>query len=195
MNNDRFKIHTHTGEVIVEQIVPPIEGKPAWNGHRAEIQNVLFEYAVSLGIPIKMGKKVVEWKEDGQSAWVVLDDGEIVKGDLVVAANGLMSKAKAVILASHNQSNSEDDISHLCREKSSGYSVYRAWYDATEMGIDKDPLTKVFAERDTHMGWLGKDVHFLVASMKEGKAISWVATHRVSSKRSEPTLTIPLIEQ
>lgn len=70
------------------------------------------------------------------------------------------------------RSSSED------KPKSSGYAIYRAWMDSTELA--KDPLTAPLVQGDTHTGWLGPDIHFLAASIKGGKDFSWVFTHKVS---------------
>ena len=172
MSNDRFRLHTWEGEFMVEQVLSRVPGKPSYNGHRAELHKVLYDYAVSLDIPIRMGKKVVKYDEDEDGAWAVLESGELVRGDVLVAADGLRSKAKKAVLGSHG-------CDAGWRDQRTGYSIYRAWYDAEECGIGKDPLTKFLMERDTHVGWLGQDVHFLVASIKGGKEISWVATHPV----------------
>ncbi|KAF8470685.1 hypothetical protein BDZ91DRAFT_693643 [Kalaharituber pfeilii] len=179
MNNDRFRIHTLKGELLIEQVVPPVEGKPMYNGHRAELHRVLYDYAVALGIPVRMGSKVVSYEEDAEQAWVVLESGEVVKGNIVVAADGLRSKAKKVVLESHgiDAGSGERGVTGTWKERSTGYAVYRAWYDAEKCGIGKDPLTAFLMKRDTHVGWLGRDVHFLAASLKGGKEISWVATH------------------
>lgn len=182
MDCQRLKLHTHTGELILEQTFPPIPGKPVYNGHRAELHRVLYEYALALNIPIRMGQRVMSYHEDPTCAWVVLETGEIVKGDIVVASNGLRSKAKKTILQSHGfdiGTGEDRGARGMWKERSTGYAVYRAWYDAEEVGLAKDPLTEFLARKDTHVGWLGQDVHFLVASIKGGKEISWVATHPI----------------
>jgi hypothetical protein len=76
----------------------------------------------------------------------------------------------------------------------------RAWFDAQKSGIADDPLTKMLVEggEDHFYGWIGtapslpsfyshranvdcstgKDVHFLASSIKGGKDISYVITHK-----------------
>jgi hypothetical protein len=49
-----------------------------FNGHRGELHEIVFEYALSLGIPIKLGKKAVAYFEDENEAGVELEDGERV---------------------------------------------------------------------------------------------------------------------
>lgn len=172
MQHKSFKIHTHNGEFVFEQpAMPPNREKPMYNGHRADIHRVFYQYAQSLGVSFKMGQRVIAYKEDPSSgkAWVETESGEVFMGDVVVGADGVRSRARKLVLG-------YDD-----KPKSSGYAVYRAWFNAEENGISTDPLTKEFVENgDTHTGWLGEDVHLLVASCKGGKEISWVCTHKVS---------------
>jgi 2-polyprenyl-6-methoxyphenol hydroxylase-like FAD-dependent oxidoreductase len=73
-------------------------------------------------------------------AWVVTDEGEVFKGDLV-GADGVRSKARTLVLGYHD------------KPKSSGYAVYRAWFDAEAAGITTELLTREFvANGDTHTG-------------------------------------------
>jgi 2-polyprenyl-6-methoxyphenol hydroxylase-like FAD-dependent oxidoreductase len=45
--------------------------------------------------------------------------------------------------------------------------------------LARDPLTAdLVVNGDTHVGWLGPDIHFLAASIKIGKEFSWVCTHK-----------------
>lgn len=177
MNHKSFKIHTHDGGFVFEQpAMAPNREKPMYNGHRADIHKVFYEYAQSLGVSFVMGERVTAYHEDPSTgkAWVETESSGIFVGDVVVGADGVRSKARKLVLGF-------DD-----KPKSSGYAVFRAWFNAEESGISTDPLTKEFVENgDTHTGWLGPDVHLLVASCKQGKEISWVCTHRVSFLSSE----------
>lgn len=45
--------------------------------------------------------------------------------------------------------------------------------------LAKNDLTKdLVIHGDSHTGWLGPDIHFLAASIKDGKEFSWVFTHK-----------------
>ncbi|KAI5803048.1 hypothetical protein EDC01DRAFT_774719 [Geopyxis carbonaria] len=177
MNHKHFRVHTHDGEHVLDQpAYPANDEKPMFNGHRADIHRVFYEYALSLGIPIRLGKRIVSYHEDPAQAkaWVVTETGETYKGDVVIGADGVRSRARKLVLG-------YDD-----KPVSSGYAVYRAWFDAEKAGIYDDPLTREFVMNgDTHTGWLGKDIHLLVATCKGGKEISWVCTHRDDSDIDE----------
>jgi 2-polyprenyl-6-methoxyphenol hydroxylase-like FAD-dependent oxidoreductase len=155
MHHQHFRIHTHTGEWVLDQAkVPPNKEKPMYNGHRADFHRVIYEYALSLGIPIHMGRRIASYHEDDkeEKAWVVTDEGEIFKGDVVVGADGVRSRARKLVLGF-------DD-----KPQSSGYAVYRAWFNAEDAGIHEDPLTREFvANGDTHTGCMFPSFPFIFA--------------------------------
>ena len=129
---------------------------------------IVFHYAKNiLGIPIRTVCKVTQYFDDSQSAGVVLGSGERVYGDVVIGSDGVRSKARELVLG------------YFDKSKSSGYAVYRACF-GTE-GILADPVTRQFAESGyTFTGWIRQDIHFLVATFKGGKYISWVVTHKAN---------------
>jgi len=85
LTNYGFKIHKYdTGEVVAHQKSPPKdESAPVFNGHRGELHEIVFEYALSLGIEIKLGKKAVAYFEDEKEAGIELEDGERVGERLI----------------------------------------------------------------------------------------------------------------
>jgi len=164
-----FDIRKYDGEKILKQATPPRNADwPVFNGHRGELHMIVFDYAKDvLGIPIRTGCKVVEYFEDSKGAGVVLESGEKVTGDVVIGSDGVRSKARELVLG------------YVDKPKSSGYAIFRAWFSAEPLLAD--PMTRGFVENgDTFTGWLGQDVHFLVAVLKGGKDISWVLTHKVN---------------
>jgi len=168
VNSKYFEIRKYDGDKIFKQPAPPKNPEwPVFNGHRGELHMIIFYYAKDvLGIDIRTNSRVVEYFEDGKQAGVVLENGERVVGDLVIGSDGVRSKARELVLG------------YFDKPKSSGYAVYRAWFGTED--IWKDPLTKEFVEEgDKVTAWIGQDVHFIVASLKGGKDISWVLTHKV----------------
>ena len=60
-----LNLHNYLGEHIRFQAsVQPLFGAYSYNGHRAEIHQVLYNYAESLGVQINLGKEVVSCWED-----------------------------------------------------------------------------------------------------------------------------------
>lgn len=78
------------GSVLFEQSYPDAEeklGAPLWQIHRADLHAALLEKAVEAGVNIRMSSKVKKYDWDEPSA--TLDDGEVLKADVIVAADGL----------------------------------------------------------------------------------------------------------
>jgi 2-polyprenyl-6-methoxyphenol hydroxylase-like FAD-dependent oxidoreductase len=162
--SEGLNFHSWEGEFMTRQIweADAMYGRRI-NGHRAEIHRVVYEHALARGIDVRLGQNVTEYWETESDAGVV-SNGERISADCVLAAEGVKSKARKIVLGYED------------RPKASGYAVYRAWM-STE-ALAKNPSTKWFCHGDTHNGWVGEDKHFLVASIKGGKELSWVLTHK-----------------
>jgi hypothetical protein len=80
---------------------------------------------------------------------------------------GVKSKARESVLGYHDA------------PKSSGYAIFRAWFDAGD--IRRDPVCSHLATEgvDQKSVWIGPDVHFIASAYKKGKAFNWVMTHKV----------------
>ncbi|KAI2625631.1 putative monooxygenase [Hypoxylon sp. NC1633] len=136
-----------------------------FDGHRGEFHEILYNHAKEIGVEIRLGARVEDYFEDDEKAGVVVEGGERITADVVLAAEGVRSKGRKIVLGFED------------KPKASGYAVYRSWFSADEMA--KDPDTRFFTEGgDKHVAWLGPDVHFIAACMKKGKDFSWVCTHR-----------------
>jgi len=181
-------LKTYTGETLFTQTW---EEEKAWgkkfNGHRGEIHEIVFRHALERGVDVRLGKRVVDYFETEEEAGVVVVDvdsdsgsgeerkGERIVADVVLAADGVRSTGRRIVLG------------HEDRPRSSGYAIYRAWFDSDE--LMRNPLTRhLVAHGDTHTGWIGPDVHFLAASIKGGREFSWVCTHRVSTPVFAPLI-------
>ncbi|KAL8278501.1 hypothetical protein RQP46_009191 [Phenoliferia psychrophenolica] len=142
-------------------------GARAYNGHRGEIHQILWNHAISLGVDIRCSSNVTSFWDTEASCGVICN-GERLEADVVVGADGVRSKARELVLGYED------------KPVASGYAIYRAWFDAKESGIADDPLTSYLVEggKDHFYGWIGQDVHFLASSLKGGKDISYVITHK-----------------
>ncbi|KAG1767549.1 monooxygenase [Suillus occidentalis] len=162
-------IYDYLGGLIqVQKMTWPLFGAYAYRGHRALLHQVLFEHAKSLGIEIRMGQQVVEYWEDEANgkAGIKTQTGESFDADVIVAADGVKSLARQFVIGYHDN------------PKSSGYAIYRAWFDAEEHGVTTDPLTDFLAiHGDQFHVWTGKDVHFIACSSNGGKTICLLITY------------------
>lgn len=165
-HSDRLHLRLYNGEYLLAQIWEKNDWGPKFNGHRAELHGIIFEHARSVGVNVRMGCKAVGFLEGEGNAAVILEGGEKVEGDVVIGADGLHSVARPYVLGRESV------------PRSSGYAVWRSWFDAEEVG--RNELTRFLVEDgDYHGAWLGPDVHLLAASVKNGKDICWVCTHKV----------------
>lgn len=64
-------------------------GAPYYVVHRAHLHGALYEQAVALGVRTRLNSKVAAY--DAESGAIVLSDGDVFQGDLVVAADGMSS--------------------------------------------------------------------------------------------------------
>ncbi len=62
-------------------------GAPYFVIHRAHLHDILHRHAVKAGVNIRLSSRAVEYDVEGGS--VTLDSGEIVRADLIVAADGI----------------------------------------------------------------------------------------------------------
>lgn len=168
--SDGVNFVTYKGEWLFKQYWEDEEDRfgKRFNGHRGEIHEIVFNHALARGIDIRLGHKVVDYFETDDKAGVVVQtpDGEQrFTADAVFAAEGVRSPARKIVLGYED------------KPKSSGYAVYRSWFKSENL---KSPLTDhLWKNGDRHYAWIGPDVHFLAASLKNGKDFSWVCTHKV----------------
>ncbi|KAK3940904.1 hypothetical protein QBC46DRAFT_384095 [Diplogelasinospora grovesii] len=165
--SEEFHFHDWRGKFVTTQSFSA-EHKawgPRVNGHRGEIHQVLIQHVLDRGIDFQLGRNIVDYFETDSHAGVRAADGETFTADVVLAAEGVRSRGRRLVLGFEDQ------------PQPSGYAVYRTWYPSTQ--LLQNPLTKHLVEHgDSHNGWIGKDIHFLAAAIKDGKEMSWVCTHK-----------------
>lgn len=187
--SDRLTFHHWQGKAVTTQVWDADKTKPDLgprvNGHRGELHRILYEHALARGIEIRLGQSVVDYFEDETQAGIVVinskeDNPSETKftADVVLAAEGVKSRGRKIVLGF-------DD-----KPQPSGYAVYRAWFSTEK--LRDNPLTQfLVVNGDTHAGWIGQDVHFLAASIKDGEEISWVCTHRDEADIEEESWQFP----
>ncbi|KAJ9149355.1 FAD/NAD(P)-binding domain-containing protein [Pleurostoma richardsiae] len=153
------------GEFVTRQ---SFAAEKAWgrriNAHRGELHGIIYNHARERGIDIRMGRRVTDYFEADEHAGVVVN-GEQLTADIVIAAEGVRSRGRKIVLGF-------DD-----KPKSSGYAVYRAWFPG-DVIANNEMLKHLVVNGDTHQGWIGPDIHFLASSLKDGKEFNWVFTHK-----------------
>lgn len=138
---------------------------------RPKLVRAMYDYAVSLGISITFGHRVVDYVEssEGDQACAITETGERFEADIVVAADGIGSKVGKVMVAKD------------AKAISSGWSVYRVTYPTKV--LQEDPI---LAER-YHLGDGDFDYCQVFMSSKgqviilvSPELVTWLFTHEVS---------------
>ncbi|KAL1595337.1 hypothetical protein SLS60_010028 [Paraconiothyrium brasiliense] len=112
--------HTALGDAFEDNFETPY-----YVVHRAHFHEALHQRALQLGVVVKLGCKVVKYNEKQGS--VMLDNGIMVRGDLVVAADGIKSVARDSMFPDEHHEPIFD-----------GFAAYRATVDVKKMRNDPD---------------------------------------------------------
>lgn len=131
------------------------------------MHQIVFEHARALGVDIRLDQNITEYWEDQEAGKAgVIVNGDRLEGDVVVGADGVRSKARQLVLVRNLLLTFGCQLTLLFqgyedKPKHSGYAIYRAWFNAQESGIDKDPLTEFMVKNgDGFYGWIGQYHHF-----------------------------------
>jgi salicylate hydroxylase len=117
------------GEMLsVVQLCPDFQrlyGAPYYVVHRANFQLSMYELATDLGINIRVNAGVKTYHQDSPS--ITLENGETHFADLIVAADGVKSGARKVVLGGKDQPPQQRE-----------FAAYRAMVDTELMGNDPE---------------------------------------------------------
>jgi len=164
---DTMAIQDKSGRLLLDQPLPKeFNGNPNVYTSRGLAQQLMHDYAVSLGVYVVFGAKVTQFFETDHSAGVYVGDHKY-EGDLVIAADGVHSKARGFVTGVAD------------RPKKSGFAVFRSWFPLQELA--KNPVTKDIADSKVPLFkiWIAEDVHaILTTNLKLQRATCFV-THKV----------------
>lgn len=164
-NTDYLDLFDWQGSFVTRQ---SFAGEKDWglrvNGHRGVIHSIIYNHAVERGIDIRLGSRITDYFEDDKSGGVVVNGDQKFTADLVISSEGVRSRGRKIVLGFED------------KPQSSGYAVYRAWFPADEV-VKNATIRHLCANGDTHLGFIGKDIHFLASSIAGGTEVNWVFTH------------------
>lgn len=170
VNNSKFfQIHDAKGNLIFND---PFHHEKSWyweqfHGHRGEFQGIVVDHAIKIGVNVIIGKSVTKYNDEVGYSSVNLDDGQELRGDVVIAADGPKSLALPQIF------NTPINVN-----MSAGYGVYRAHYKVTDE-MRSNPILKDFIslEEDKTKCWYGNGVDMFAYCWNKGNDIAWIVTH------------------
>lgn len=144
----------------------PLMNMAGYIGHRGDYHDVFLGWVRERGIDIRMGSEVVGFEDDETGAGVTLRSGEVLKADIVVAADGIKSLARPLVLGS------------LDEPVSSGYACFRAFFRPSEEQRRDDSLNKYLKDGDCVNFWIGPDLHLVQNTLRGGEEFNWILTHK-----------------
>lgn len=100
-------------------------GAPYWVVHRAHFHEAMYRLAKDLGVEVKIASKVEHYQAD--AGRIVLDNGESHDADIVIAADGVKSAARELVLDGENRP-----------PRMTGFAAYRATIDVEDLKRDSD---------------------------------------------------------
>ncbi|PVH98236.1 FAD/NAD(P)-binding domain-containing protein [Periconia macrospinosa] len=135
---------------------------PYYVVHRAHFHESLHQRALQLGVVVKLGCRVVKYNEHQGS--VLLESGSVIRGDLVVAADGIKSAAR-------------ENLFPDCQNEPifNGFAAYRATVDVKKMRLD--PEISWVLERPALNIWIGEDRHVMSYTIAAGESFNMVLSH------------------
>ncbi|KAF2729514.1 FAD/NAD(P)-binding domain-containing protein [Polyplosphaeria fusca] len=161
------------GSIIgLTQLVPDFRqafGAPYLVVHRANLQLAMYRLALDLGIDVRVNSGIKEY--DAETPSITTDDGKVWVADLVVAADGLKSEARKVVLGGTDQP-----------PEKAGFAAYRAVVDAARMRSDPD-ISWLLESPGQNM-WIGDQRHVMTYTIAGGKTFNMVLSHPEDSDPS-----------
>ena len=147
------------GKLLARQ---PLMDMAGFIGHRGDYHDAFLRAVDHAGIPVHMGTEVLEYDESSPS--ITLASSEVVHADVIVAADGIKSRARELVLG------------YMDKPKSSGYACFRAFFDGEE--LRKDPECSDIVREECVNFWIGDDLHLVQNTLRGGKEFNWILTHK-----------------
>ncbi|KAJ5661153.1 salicylate hydroxylase [Penicillium longicatenatum] len=169
VNNAKTLDYFNAENVLLRQDPWPQSkySKGVFAGHRGCMHKIIYDYAVEIGVELRFGTRVAQYLDHATERGVVVDTGERIMGDVVLACDGPKSLARSQLL-------------ELPESKvNSGYAIFRAFFTVTDEMRD-DPLMKEIIDptEDKTRFWVGRDLHGFIYTWNKGRDCAWVLTHR-----------------
>ncbi|KAF2643890.1 FAD/NAD(P)-binding domain-containing protein [Massarina eburnea CBS 473.64] len=148
-----------------ELATQPLMDMAGYIGHRGDYHDVFLEWVRRRGIDVKMGSEVVAFEDVDPQPSITLKSGEVLKADIIVAADGIKSLARPLVLGMR-----DDPVS-------SGYACFRAFFKPTPEQRSDEKLNK-YMKADCVNFWIGPDLHVVQNTLRGGEEFNWILTHK-----------------
>ncbi|KAF2792924.1 FAD/NAD(P)-binding domain-containing protein [Melanomma pulvis-pyrius CBS 109.77] len=148
-----------------ELAVQPLMDMAGYIGHRGDYHDVFLEWVRRRDIPVRMGSEVVAFEDTDPQPIITLKSGEKLSADIIIAADGIKSLARPLVLGF-----SDDPVS-------SGYACFRAFFKPTS-AQRSDPKINKYMREDCVNFWIGPDTHVVQNTLRNGEEFNWILTHK-----------------
>ncbi|KAF2195636.1 FAD/NAD(P)-binding domain-containing protein [Zopfia rhizophila CBS 207.26] len=135
-------------------------GMPLLVIHRADYQRILVDEAKLLGAEIRLGANVIDVDFAGTN--VTLADGEVIKGDVIIGADGLWSTLRDKLLG------------YPSPPQETGNLAYRATFERSVLESLNDPTINDLLNQSQVTCWLGPSSHAVFYPVRRGKVFNLV---------------------
>lgn len=142
----RYSTGERVGYTTWGDTMEQLYGAPYYHIHRADLHQLLYDITVSLpNVSLRLASKVVRVHAEGPS--VTLASGEIIRGELLVGADGIKSVVQTAVLGTMNEA------------RATGDAAYRAIVPTSVMM--EDPELRVLVEHPTMTAWMAPGRHLM----------------------------------
>jgi salicylate hydroxylase len=107
-----------------------------------------------------MGAEVASYDDAEPAPSLTLASGEKLTADVIVAADGIKSLARHLVLGAR-----DDPVS-------SGYACFRAFFETTAE-MRADPARNAYLDGDCVNFWIGPDMHVVQNTLRGGREFNW----------------------
>ncbi|KAK4461217.1 hypothetical protein QBC42DRAFT_330385 [Cladorrhinum samala] len=153
----------HDGKILAEQ---PLMDMAGYIGHRGDYHDIFLKWVRNRHIQILMASDVTEYTDSSPTPSLTLADGTTLSADLIVAADGIKSLARHLVLGAQ-----DDPVS-------SGYACFRAYFEPSpEMRADP-ALNAFLGDQDSVNFWIGPDTHVVQNTLRGGREFNWILTRK-----------------
>ncbi|KAE9375886.1 FAD/NAD(P)-binding domain-containing protein [Stipitochalara longipes BDJ] len=127
--------------------------------HRAALQKLLLDAATAAGVDIQVNTRVIDIDESGASPIAITKDGQRIKADLIIGADGAKSTIRSLL--------------HPKIELNSSINCYRAVIPGSILRADPE-LSQLL---ETATIWWGPDRSIVGMPIQNGQLLSLECTH------------------
>jgi salicylate hydroxylase len=150
-------VHRYSGEVLArerdfDKNIRAKYGAPFLGMHRVDLQLSLYDRAKELGIRFCLGERVRDI--DFRKPELMTESGIRARADLIVAADGLWSKSRALFTGLNDLPQATGDL------------AYRVVLESDQV---EDPTLRQWIEKPTVHFWIGPGAHAVGYSLRGGK--------------------------